>query len=422
MDCNKRSLCLFTNTFPFGVGEEFLESEMSYLSKKYSHIYIYAMFVNKNSQQTKHIPENIVVIRRPRRSESIEKIYNIIFVPVAIILDYLLLWYEFTHTRMSLKKIFYACYINSIQVRAWLSIRKSIKSKLLPNIHGITLYAYWLSVTAGMTIKFKKYINTHIYIISRAHGADVYDYQVKYGYIPFQQYYINNLDHIFVCSEDGTKYLIDQYQAQKDKISCAYLGTKDFGIQEFNRKSVIHILTCAHIVKLKRLNLLIAALSLLNGEQITLVWNHIGDGPDAEDLKKLASSQLSGNISFSFLGNLSNEQVMAYYQHNQVDLFVNVSESEGLPVSIMEAISFGIPIIATNVGGVSEIVFDGKNGYLLNKKFHPQQLCDLIKKVYMSSNAEIMDLRNNSRLIWQKYFNAYINYNIFLNKISTNEN
>ena len=43
---------------------------------------------------------------------------------------------------------------------------------------------------------------------------------------------------------------------------------------------------------------------------------------------------------------------------NDFDLFVNMSLSEGIPVSIMEAISFGIPIIATNVGGNAEIVND----------------------------------------------------------------
>ena len=45
-----------------------------------------------------------------------------------------------------------------------------------------------------------------------------------------------------------------------------------------------------------------------------------------------------------------------YYSANRVDLFISLSASEGLPVSMMEAISFGIPILATGVGGVPEIV------------------------------------------------------------------
>ncbi len=51
-------------------------------------------------------------------------------------------------------------------------------------------------------------------------------------------------------------------------------------------------------------------------------------------------------------GGISNAEVFQFYRDNKVDLFVNASTSEGLPVSIMEAISFGIPSIATNVGGL----------------------------------------------------------------------
>lgn len=53
---------------------------------------------------------------------------------------------------------------------------------------------------------------------------------------------------------------------------------------------------------------------------------------------------------------LSHDQVMNYYKEHHFDVFINMSTNEGVPVSIMEAASFGIPIIATNVGGTSEIV------------------------------------------------------------------
>ena len=48
-----------------------------------------------------------------------------------------------------------------------------------------------------------------------------------------------------------------------------------------------------------------------------------------------------------------------------MDLFINLSTSEGIPVSIMEAYSFGIPAIATNVGGTAELV-SNKNGRLID--------------------------------------------------------
>ena len=48
--------------------------------------------------------------------------------------------------------------------------------------------------------------------------------------------------------------------------------------------------------------------------------------------------------------------MLDYYKNNIIDIFINLSASEGIPVSIMDAISFGIPCIATNVGGTGEIV------------------------------------------------------------------
>ena len=62
-----------------------------------------------------------------------------------------------------------------------------------------------------------------------------------------------------------------------------------------------------------------------------------------------------------FMGNLPNAG--AYNQF--VDLFILPSNYEGLPMVIIEAMSFGKPIVASNVGGISEIVNDGYNGYAL---------------------------------------------------------
>ena len=66
----------------------------------------------------------------------------------------------------------------------------------------------------------------------------------------------------------------------------------------------------------------------------------------------------SKNLNVILTGYISNSDVKQLYMMNDFDLFVNMSLSEGIPVSIMEAISFGIPIIATNVGGNAEIVND----------------------------------------------------------------
>lgn len=89
-----------------------------------------------------------------------------------------------------------------------------------------------------------------------------------------------------------------------------------------------------------------------------------------------------------------------------MNLFVNVSTTEGIPVSIMEALSFGVPVIATKVGGVPEIIEDGENGFLLAAEI---SAADVARKISdynsMSSEAKVT-MANNARRIWNEKFNA----------------
>ncbi|MGZ5247769.1 MAG: glycosyltransferase, partial [Flavitalea sp.] len=95
------------------------------------------------------------------------------------------------------------------------------------------------------------------------------------------------------------------------------------------------------------------------------------------------------------------------------DLFLNVSESEGVPVSIMEAMSAGLPVIATNVGGTREIV-DGSNGVLVNKNISALELSDLLVHFKERSPEEIKKFRNNSYLKFKEKSEAGKNAEILL--------
>ena len=115
-------------------------------------------------------------------------------------------------------------------------------------------------------------------------------------------------------------------------------------------------------------------------------------------------------------GYVSNQSLINFYQNQHVDLFVNVSSSEGLPVSIMEALSFGIPVIATDVGGTSELVSD-KVGELISSTFSSDSLGQNIEKLLNLKSEELLLLRSNARSIFELKVNAKINYLLFYNKI-----
>ncbi|MCK7489734.1 MAG: glycosyltransferase [Anaerotruncus sp.] len=116
--------------------------------------------------------------------------------------------------------------------------------------------------------------------------------------------------------------------------------------QHGSSDGLLRIVTCSYIVPLKRLELFVSSLMKVSRK---VIWTHIGDGQDKGKIFEL-STKLPNNIQSNFLGHLENKDVLDYYQNNPVDLFVNVSSYEGVPVSIMEALSFGIEPVATDKG------------------------------------------------------------------------
>ena len=103
---------------------------------------------------------------------------------------------------------------------------------------------------------------------------------------------------------------------------------------------------------------------------------------------------------------------MELYKEKPFDIFLNVSSSEGLPVSIMEAISFGMPVIATDVGGTSEITITGKTGLLLADEFKNEDLASAIEKLYHTKESEeYQKYRVTCRAYWEQHFQAMVNYN-----------
>ena len=74
-----------------------------------------------------------------------------------------------------------------------------------------------------------------------------------------------------------------------------------------------------------------------------------------------------------------------------IDIFINVSSSEGLPVAIMEAISFDIPIIATNVGGTSEIVTP-ETGILIAPDSAPELIAARIRELYKVKELSLIHI------------------------------
>lgn len=112
----------------------------------------------------------------------------------------------------------------------------------------------------------------------------------------------------------------------------------------------------------KGFSFLFHALKLLLDDGHELELRLAGDGPSKAQLKILAD-KLGISDRIHFLGYLGEEEIIRELQ--AADLFILPSFVEGLPVSAMEAMAIGVPVIATNIAGTSELIEDGKTGLLV---------------------------------------------------------
>ena len=88
-----------------------------------------------------------------------------------------------------------------------------------------------------------------------------------------------------------------------------------------------------------------------------------GEGPERAKLQDLIQ-QYGLNETFVLQGHI--EDMLPFYR--SLDLYLNTSVHEGIPMSILEAMAHGLPVVAPNVGGIGEVVDNGKDGYLIETR------------------------------------------------------
>ena len=136
-------------------------------------------------------------------------------------------------------------------------------------------------------------------------------------------------------------------------------------------------------------------------------------GEYIENKEKL---KLKPNINFIPMGFTPNDKVLDFYTHHAVNLFISLSAAEGIPVSIMEAISFGIPVLSTDVGGCSEIVNEN-TGILIPLKTSTEEVANVLK-AFEKSDKNSISFRIGVREFWLKNFNEDTNYKDFFQEIN----
>jgi glycosyltransferase involved in cell wall biosynthesis len=275
-------------------------------------------------------------------------------------------------------------------------------------------YSFWTD-DAGISLALLKRKHPYLKCVSRAHGWDLYFTTNPIHYLPFRWLITSNLDRIVTDSIAGSKYILDKWtNASQTTITPSQMGVK---MQDklFGIPSTFVVISCANLVPVKRIHLLAEALLVL-GQTTAVKWVHFGDGELMLGLRKMLNENKTPNLEVELKGHVLNDEVLNWYKTNKATVFVNVSASEGVPVSVMEAMSFGIPVIATDVGGNSEIV-NSNNGRLLPADFELSELCEALMFFKQLAKSDYILFSNEAIETQRKQYQDEINYQYLVDQL-----
>ncbi len=258
------------------------------------------------------------------------------------------------------------------------------------------IYFYWGSFPQSIIpCKSKRFV--------RVHGGEI-DVERNHGHIPLKaQRFVERNEILYMPISLLVQGLLHDIGVRNQRLS--RIGVFNHGIGPFPIEgSAISVMSCSNVIELKRVHLICEALMTITDTPVR--WVHFGDGPLLASLKNTAAN-LPGNIKAEFRGRVANHEVITYLMTEPVDIFINVSRHEGVPVSVMEALSFGVPCAATDVGATAEIV-DQSVGHLLSEDVEIVFLAQYIREIRKTSAEN--NLRQNARSRWSELCNAGKNF------------
>ena len=379
---------LFTNSFPFGSGEQYINNEFKLLQNYFKEIFVVPIS-NFGEKRTSFEDVNLINLDYELNISKIKFFSNIFFYAK------LLSSYNSPLSLNNFKSIHHA-WTASDFILDFIN-----DNEIEPK--NVTIYSYWLyhsSLIAG----FVKLKEPKIRCISRAHMGDVYN-EIKPT--KFLKLKLKNLDRVLTISDHARDYILKQFPNYSNKVFTSRLGVKDVGLNPSNlENNSFTIVSCSSVSRRKRILTIAEIIGMLN---LDIKWIHFGDGEQMKELKKMIK-KFPNNINVDLMGWVDNKSVLEYYKNHSVDLFINFSFQEGIPVSIMEALSFGIPVLAYDIYALHEII-NSYNGVLLNQNADKESIAKELKKALKRSF-----IKEKIKLNWKENYSAKENYSRFIEK------
>lgn len=219
---------------------------------------------------------------------------------------------------------------------------------------------------------------------------------------------LNNSDMITTVSESCTHELMSKYSFNKDMWTVNNgVDTEYFTFNNFKKAPNINILYTGRLDSGKGLIDLITAADIVCKEYNHVNFYIVGNGPLENYLKKMVK-KLNLAKNFNFVGFVSNFEIIKYY--HQATIYVFPSYHEGFPTTLLEAMSCGLPVVATKVEGNMDLIINNKNGLLVPPKC-PKKLAEAIIKLINDRS-----LQNKLGLNARKYIESNYDWDVITDK------
>lgn len=385
-------LWLFTRSFPEGSGEAFLESALPVWAQQFEKVRVIPMF---RSPGMAALPDRVEVVRlwddpyEPLSgSRTLAEAVPLLravkrhgassSVPIAV---------RISHARQLLRRA------------------ELVRERLVPTYDParVVLLSAWMEDWVNVLGLVKERVPALRYA-TMAHGWDLFEHRRAEGTIPYRGYQMQQVDRVICIAASGRDHLRERYPEHGDKVFLEHLGTRDHGPAPWAPAPVLRLVSCSYLRQPKRIDRLADALLHVRR---AVHWTHFGDGPLRSALDAVIE-RLPEHVAVDLKGNVSNAEVLQWYRNNPADLFMHCSDKEGLPISLMEAASFGIPLVANDVGGVSEVVH-ARTGVLLPAQADPTEWARLLDDE-RTDRMLAAGFRAEVRKFWKEVFSSEDNY------------
>jgi len=245
-------------------------------------------------------------------------------------------------------------------------------ARVLKSLRVERIHAHFASTNAIRGMLLAELLN--LPFSCTGHGSDILLYP-----LPSLSDIIMKSHPFITISQYNKNKLIESYNGLARNIKVVHCGvnlSKFVPKDGVNREPPI-ILSVTWLRKVKGVEYLIDACEILINKAIDFKCIIVGGGYLAQKIKQLIEEK-SLNKFVQLKGPLPHEQVIKLYQKG--DIFVLPSLSEGIPIVLMEAMAMQLPVVATRITGIPELVTDGENGFLAAPR-DPRTIANKIERL-----------------------------------------